>query len=53
MFYTCYFTYDCQNGTYFSMDNGKDNKSEYNFPIICLYLNFVENQRDQVAQWVR
>ena len=37
-----YFPYDSQNGNWFSKNNGKDNKFEYNFLKICRYLNLVK-----------
>ena len=37
-----YFPYDSQNGNWFSKNNGKDNKFEYNFLKNCRYLNLVK-----------
>ena len=39
-FYSSYYTYmyDRKNGTRSSKDNGKENKFEYKFPIICRFL---------------
>ena len=36
---------DGQNGTRSRKSNGKDNECEYNFLIICKYLNLVKNKR--------
>jgi hypothetical protein len=36
-------SYDGQNGVLSSKSNGKDNKFEENFLIICEYFNFVKN----------
>ena len=36
---------DGQNGTRSSQSNGNDNECEYNFLIICKYLNLVKNKR--------
>ena len=44
-FYTSYLPYDRENGNLSSKRNGKDNEFEYNFLIICRYLNLVKNQR--------
>ena len=45
LFYTSYFPYDKQNGTWSRKSNGKDNEFDYNFLKICRYLNFVKNQK--------
>jgi hypothetical protein len=47
MFLYNYFPYDGQNGTQTSKSNEQDNnKFEYNFLIICRYLNFVKKSGD-------
>jgi hypothetical protein len=45
-----YFPYDMQNSIYSSKSNWKDKEFEYNFLIICRYLNLVQNQRIIVWQ---
>ena len=49
-FCTSYFPYDGQNGSLFSKSNGRDTTFEYNFLIICRYLNLVKNQRIALLQ---
>ena len=44
-FYTQLFPLQPENGIQSSMSKEKDNKFEYNFLVICKYLNLVKNQR--------
>jgi len=45
-----YFPYDMQNGTRSRKSNGKDNEIEFNFLIICRYLNFVKKSEDNLSR---
>jgi hypothetical protein len=45
LLYASYFSDDEQNGTRSSESNGKDNAFEYNFLIICRYLNLFKKIR--------
>ena len=44
--YRSYFPFDRQNGTQFSKSNRKGKEFEYNFLIICRYLNLVKKSED-------